>query len=78
MLNMKWLTIPFGTRRIDAVDTWSVRWYGRKGVFHADTDPQVEVFADYDSAKAFADSLERSFALLKIRGEKTTVYLRKN
>lgn len=64
-LSLKTLTIPFGTRDIDAVVTWAVRWTSRHGEYHSDTRPECEVFKSKAEAVAYAEALQAAFRLLR-------------
>lgn len=74
---MKLLNIPFGSKTVEAVETWEVRWISRHGSFNSDTRPQIEVFTDETSAKEFANALKEAFKLIKHTGDGTYVIVGK-
>jgi hypothetical protein len=79
-LDFKWLRIPASneTKDIEVVRTWTVRWTGRTDPFNSGTVPYVEVFTDNHSANEFAKSLRSAFALLRITGDGTEVFVKEN
>lgn len=55
-----------GVRELNSdVETWVVRWNSRYGSYSVNTEEQVQVFTDYEEAKAFKHELERATKLLK-------------
>lgn len=55
-----------GVRELNSdVETWVVRWNSRYGSFSGDNKEQVQVFTDFEEAKAFKAELERANKLLK-------------
>lgn len=60
-------TVPIenGTKEIETVQTWEVRWTSRNGCFSGNTQKEVEVFISEESAEEFKKSLENAFELLK-------------
>ena len=73
MFNLRSLFIPWGTRKVDAVELWEVRWTSRHGQWHTDIRPECEVFPIKEDAEAFAQALKNSFALVKHTGCGTKV-----
>ena len=78
MLSFKKLTVPAdkGTKQVDAVQLWQVRWQSRYGMYSDATRPEVETFVSEEEAKAFALSLRNAFKLIR-HTSGDTVTLRK-
>ena len=70
----KLLTVPFenGTRQIEVVQLWEVRWMSRHGEYSGDVAPQIETFTTREAADNFATSLRNAFKLIRHTG---TVYV---
>lgn len=55
-----------GVRELNSdVETWVVRWTSAHGSILVERKEQVQVFTDYEEAKAFKSELERATKLLK-------------
>lgn len=49
--------------RLEAVETWMVRYQGRYGYTGMYTKPLVQAFTNKDDAKEFAKALQEAYAL---------------
>lgn len=64
---LKKLTVPAsnGTKQIDAVQLWEVRWNSRYGPYISCTQPEAEMFPTSEEAEAFALALRNAFTLIR-------------
>ena len=78
ILFKKRLVIPSTEKiEIEAVESWSVRWFSRYGSYSGDIREEVEVFINKDEAALFAQSLRDAFKLIR-QENKIEVRLIKN
>ena len=65
MFTLRRLFVPTGTRQVDAVELWEVRWQSRHGEYSGSIRPESEVFPKREDAEAFAQALRDAFRLIK-------------
>jgi hypothetical protein len=52
-------------KKLQAFESWTVRWESRHGQWSSDVQPEVEVFTNEDDANHFADELKKAFKTIK-------------
>ena len=72
-LLFKKMTVPenVGTREIETVQLWSVRWQSRNGPYSQDLRNECEFFTSEEEATLFKTALENAFALIRHTSEIT-------
>ena len=72
----KKIFIPSGKKEsVTSYESWVVRWRGRFGQFHGDTQDECEVFTTQEDAEKFATQLKEAFKLIKhSSGDKIEIF----
>lgn len=75
MIKLKKLLVPTGeTKKVDAIEVWTVSWWSRYNEYSFGVNKEFEVFISEGEAEDFAKSLRDAFKLLRYTsGTKITV-----
>lgn len=67
LFQFKKLTVPQSNEKqaVVVIQLWEVRWQSRFGKYSADTQRELECFTSEVEARAFAESLQAAFRLIR-------------